>query len=63
VSKFEIGDKVKMPGVPFTFVVEVLELAPCEEDGCEFGDGEIFRFKDPGGLGDDWMHTSEFEKV
>jgi hypothetical protein len=62
VSKFEVGDRVQMPGIPIP-PVEVLELAHCEEEGCEFGDGEIFRCKDPGGLGDDWMHTSEFEKV
>ncbi len=61
VSKFQIGDKVAMPGVPF--VVEVLELGTCDLAGCDFGDGETFRFKDPGGLGDDWEHTSLFEKV
>jgi hypothetical protein len=62
MSKFEVGDKVEMPGIPF--VVEVLELKPCDDnDVCEFGDGEIFRFADPQGMGDDWMHTAEFEKV
>jgi hypothetical protein len=62
VSKFEVGDKVQMPGVPF--VVEVLELKPCDErGGCDMGDGEVFRFADPEGKGDDWMHTEEFEKV
>jgi hypothetical protein len=60
VSKFEVGDKVRMPGVPF--VVEVLELGVCEEPACDMGE-ETFRFKDPGGLGDDWEHTSGFEKV
>jgi hypothetical protein len=61
MAKFEIGDKVRTPGVPLVF--EVLEIGACEEgDECEFGP-ETFRFKDPGGLGDDWMHTSEFEAV
>jgi hypothetical protein len=61
MSKFEVGDKVQMPGVPF--VVEVLEIGTCE-DGSDCGlGGETFRLKDPGGLGDDWMHSSEFEKV
>lgn len=62
MAKFEIGDKVAMPGVPI--VVEVLEIGTCEDGGdCRFGGGETFRFDDPGGLGSDWMHTSEFEKV
>lgn len=60
MPKFEIGDKVQMPGVPF--VVEVLEIGVCEDARCEFG-GETFRFKDPGGQGDDWEHTAMFEKV
>lgn len=60
MAKFEVGDRVQMPGVPFT--VEVLEIGACEDDPCDLG-GETFRFKDPGGLGDDWMHSSEFEKV
>ncbi len=61
MAKFEIGDKVRMPGVPI--VVEVLEFGTCEDgDECEFG-GETFRFSDPGGLGDDWSHTAEFERV
>jgi hypothetical protein len=61
MTKFEIGDRVQMPGVPF--VVEVLEIGTCDEGPeCSFGP-ETFRFKDPGGLGDDWMHTSEFEKA
>lgn len=57
MSKFNVGDKVQMPGVPF--VVEVLEIGTCDDARCE--DRETFRFKDPGGLGDDWMHTAEFE--
>lgn len=61
MPKFEIGDKVKMPGV--SFVVQVLEFGTCDEGvDCDFG-GETFRFKDPGGLGDDWEHTANFEKV
>jgi hypothetical protein len=61
VAKFEIGDKVRMPGVPF--VVEVQEIGACDDGpGCPLG-AETFRFSDPGGLGDDWMHTSEFEKA
>jgi hypothetical protein len=64
MSKFEVGDKVQMPGIPF--VVEVLEIGVCEEvetpSGCEWG-GETFRFKDPGGQGDDWEHTAMFEKA
>jgi len=61
VAKFEIGDKVQMPGVPM--VVKVLEIGACDDgDGCPLGT-ETFRFKDPGGMGDDWMHSSEFEKV
>jgi len=61
MAKFEVGDRVRMPGVPF--VVEVLEIGECDEgDDCELG-RETFRFKDPGGAGDDWAHTAEFEKV
>jgi hypothetical protein len=60
MSKFQVGDIVQMPGVPF--VVEVLEIGVCEDVPCNLG-GEIFRFKDPGGLGDDWMHSSEFQVV
>lgn len=60
MTKFNVGDKVQMPGVPF--VVEVLELGVCEDQPCDLG-GETFRFKDPGGQGDDWSHTFEFEKV
>lgn len=58
MSKFQVGDKVQMPGVPF--VVEVLEIGVC--DDCE-SRGETFRFKDPGGQGDDWAHADEFEKA
>jgi hypothetical protein len=60
VSKFEIGDKVQMPGVPF--VVEVKEIGVCDDDdeGCR---DETFRFSDPGGLGDDWAHSCDFERV
>jgi hypothetical protein len=65
MSKFEVGDKVQMPGVPFG-PVEVLEIGVCDEAdsplGCEWA-GETFRFKDPGGQGDDWEHTALFEKV
>ncbi|HEU4540303.1 MAG TPA: hypothetical protein VFR23_04175 [Jiangellaceae bacterium] len=65
MAKFEIGDKVRMPGVPF--IVEVLEIGTCEEaehdpDDCEYG-GETFRFTDPESGEDDWMHTAEFERV
>jgi hypothetical protein len=58
MGKFEIGDRVQMPGVPF--VVEVLEFGPCGDDDCH---EQTFRFKDPGGAGDDWAHVSEFEKA
>lgn len=61
MSKFNIGDKVRMPGVPF--IVEVRELKACDEPGCEMGDGEVFRFADPETGEDDWMHTAEFERV
>ena len=61
MPKFEVGDKVQMPGVPVT--VEVLEIGVCEDgESCPLG-AETFRFNDPGGLGADWMHTSEFEKA
>lgn len=61
MAKFEVGDQVRMPGVPF--VVTVLEIGTCQDGpGCPLGP-ETFRFSDPGGLGDDWMHVSEFEKV
>jgi hypothetical protein len=61
MAKFEIGDKVRTPGVPLVF--EVLEIGACDEgDECESGP-EMFRFKHPLWLDDDWMHTSEFEAV
>jgi hypothetical protein len=61
MSKFEIGDVVQMPGVPI--VVEVLEFGTCDEPGCENGNGETFRFKDPGTGADDWEHVASFERV
>jgi hypothetical protein len=60
MSKFKAGDKVQMSGVPF--VVEVLEIGVCEDVPCSLG-GEIFRFKDPVGQGDDWEHAATFEKA
>jgi hypothetical protein len=61
MAKFEIGDKVQMPGIPF--VVTVLEIGTCEEgENCPFG-LETFRFQDPDGHGNDWAHTSKFEAV
>lgn len=61
MPKFEIGDKVQMPGVPV--VVEALEFGQCDDaPGCPIGD-ETFRFKDPETGDDDWMHVSEFEKA
>jgi len=61
MAEFEIGDMVVMPGVPIA--VQVLEIRPCQDGAdCSLG-GEVFRFDDPGGLGADWMHTSEFKKV
>lgn len=66
MAKFQVGDQVKMVGVPF--VVEVLEIGTCEENmelcasNCPLGP-EVFRFEDPAGLGDDWGHSSEFELV
>lgn len=60
MSKFEIGDKVQMPGVPVA--VEVLEFGTCNDADCNTG-LQTFRFKDPGGQGDDWAHVSEFEKA
>jgi len=60
MSKFEIGDRVQMPGIPLA--VEVLEFGTCEDgDDCDMG-SDTFRFEDPSG-GDDWAHTSDFEKV
>lgn len=62
MARFEVGDKVQMPGVPF--VVEVLEIGTCEDaPDCGLG-GETFRFRDPEDPdADDWMHSSEFERV
>jgi hypothetical protein len=58
MSKFNVGDKVKMPDVPF--VVEVLEVGTCTDAGC---DEETFRYKDPTGMGEDWAHADEFVQV
>jgi hypothetical protein len=55
--KFDIGDRVRMPGVPF--VVEVLEFGACDERWC--AERETFRFKDPQTGEDDWMHVRDFE--
>lgn len=60
MPKFQVGDRVQMPGVPF--VVEVLEFGTCDDVDCDAG-FDTFRFKDPGGQGDDWAHVSEFEVV
>jgi hypothetical protein len=61
MAKFEVGDQVAMPGIPVT--VTVLSFGTCDDGaGCPLGE-ETFSFQDPGGLGEDWMHTSEFEKV
>lgn len=57
--EFQVGDKVKMPGVPF--VVEVLEIRDCGKDDCTRPG--TFRFKDPETGENDWMHCDEFEKV
>lgn len=59
MAKFEIGDKVHMPEEP-SWVVEVLEIGDCVYSDCP---GETFRFIDPETGGDDWMHTSEFERI
>lgn len=60
--KFNVGDKVQMPGVPIP-PVEVLELGECSDcDPCDLG-GQVFRFKDPNSGEDDWMHSSEFRPV
>lgn len=61
MTKFKIGDEVRMNGVPVT--VQVTGLGACEDGpGCPLG-AETFSFQDPGGLGEDWMHSSEFERV
>lgn len=64
MSKFKIGDRVRMPGVPI--VVEVMEIGTCEDEGnCEHG-GEVFWFHNPelDPVDDhDRAHSSEFEKA
>jgi len=60
MTKFNVGDKVRMPGVPVT--LEVLEIGACDKSGCDLGN-ELFRFEDPETGGPDWMHSSEFELV
>lgn len=61
MARFKIGDKVRLPGVPF--VVEVLEIGTCDDGpDCDLG-GETFRFVDPETGDDDWMHTVAFEKA
>jgi hypothetical protein len=61
MSKFNVGDRVIMPGTPY--ILDVLEIGECEEgDGCEFGP-ELFRFADPETSVNDWMHSSMFVKV
>lgn len=60
MTKFQIGDKVQMLGIPIS--VEVLEFGICDEQDCEL-DSEIFRFEDPVGLGEDWDHSANFEKI
>lgn len=62
MNKFQVGDMVKMPDIPIA-PVRVLEIKPCEDPHCPFDPQEVFRFEDPGGLGEDWMHLEEFEKV
>ena len=37
-----------------------LEFGVCKDAGCG---RETFRFNDPGGLGDDWMHADDFVRV
>lgn len=61
MSKFEIGDKVSMPDIPV--VVEVTGFGTCENGpDCPLG-ADTFSFQDPDGMGEDWMHVSEFEKI
>lgn len=60
VGKFNIGDKVIMPGVPLP-AVEVLDIKQCEDPGCPFEEQEVFQFADPATGDLDWMHTAEFE--
>lgn len=57
--KFEVGDRVKMPGVPI--VVEVSGFGICDEEGCLQPD--LFCFRDPVTGEEDWMHVAEFELV
>lgn len=59
MGKFQVGDVVQMPGVPIP--VKVLEVFDCQDTECPYEGQEVFRFTDPGGGGDDWMHTAEFE--
>lgn len=61
-GEFQVGDMVEMPGVPIP-PVKVLEIKACDDSSCPFPGKEVFRFTDPAGLGDDWMHTSEFVKA
>lgn len=61
MPKFDVGDKVQMPGIPF--VVEVLEIGTCEDYERLNCHPETFRFKDPQTGEDDWCHSDEFEKV
>jgi len=62
MAKFNVGDKVAMPGIPVV-VERCSRSAPATTDPAARWGEETFRFTDPGGLGDDWMHTSEFEKA
>lgn len=56
-QRFKVGQRVRMPGVPF--VLDVLEVRDgCGDEGC---DRQSFRFKDPETGEDDWMHSDEFE--
>lgn len=61
LSKFQVGDWVVMPDVPVP-PVQVLAVKRCEDERCPYDGQEVFKFNDPGGLGEDWMHTAEFEK-
>jgi hypothetical protein len=60
MAKFDVGNRVQMPGIPLA--VEVLELGTCDIDACSL-EPATFRFKDPETGVDDWAHVSEFEKV
>lgn len=60
-QRFSVGDRVQMPDVPF--VVVVTGVGTCEDGPeCRLGP-DIFSFEDPGGLGTDWMHMSDFVRV